>query len=230
MRIPPRWSAVSLAITVPSPVHGEPSRRPPDRASSPRRLLSSIARLLEIPGVDLGEAWRGELDADKLDLGGEAPRDLGAQIAPAIDPVALAVLPEAERLHPHDPRYRAEAVADIGSAHLDIDDMAAAQHPPGQLGDRAGEDDAATVEQRDPVAHALHLIEVVRRQEDRGPVGFEAADHAEEFLRRMRVERGRRLVEDRHARALHQDLGEAEALAHALRECPDPRPSDVAEP
>src|SRR5438132_663836 len=84
--------------------------------------------------------------------------------------------------------------------------------------------------QRHPVAHALHLIEMMRRQEDRSPVGFEAADHLEEFLRRVRVERRRRLVEDRDARALHQDLGEAQTLAHALREGPDPRPPDIAEP
>src|SRR5436305_1241413 len=88
----------------------------PGRTQSPPRLLSSIAGLLEIAGVDLGEAWRGKLDADELDLGGEAPRDLGTQIAPAVDSVALAVLPEAERLHPHDPGYGAEAVADVGSA------------------------------------------------------------------------------------------------------------------
>src|SRR6266567_58895 len=153
-----RWSAVSLATTAPSPVQGEPLR-------PPRQLLSGIARLLEIAGVDLVEARRGKVDADQLDLRGEAPGDLGPQIALAIDPVALAVRPLAER---------------------------------------------------------LHLVEMVRRQKDRGPVGFEPADHLEEFLRRMRVERGRRLVEDRHARALHQDLGEPQALAHALRKRADP--------
>ena len=79
--------------------------------------------------------------------------------------------------------------------------MAAAEHAAGQLGHRAGQRDAAAVEQRHPVAHALHLVEMVRRQQHRGAVGLQAADHLEEFLRRMRVERGRRLVEDRDARA-----------------------------
>ena len=46
----------------------------------------------------------------------------------------------------------------------------------------------------------------------------------------MRVERGGRLVEDRDLRPLHQDLGEPEALAHALREGADPRPADIGEP
>src|SRR5690349_9329176 len=76
IRMPPRWSAVSLATTAPSPVHGEPSRRP-----LRPRLLSGIARLLEIAGIDFVEARRGKVDADQFDLGGEPPRDLGAQIA-----------------------------------------------------------------------------------------------------------------------------------------------------
>src|SRR5258708_19370170 len=96
-----RWSAVSLATTAPSPVQGEPNR-------PPRQLLSGIARLLEIAGVDLVEARRGKVDADQLDLRGEAPGDLGAQIALAIDPVALAVLAGAEELHPDDPGHSAE--------------------------------------------------------------------------------------------------------------------------
>ena len=88
---------------------------------------------------------------------------------------------------------------------------------------RAGQRDTAAVEQRHPVAHALHLVEMVRGQQDRGAVGLERADHVEKFLRRVRVERGGRLVEDGDARPLHQDLGEPEPLAHALREGADPR-------
>ena len=100
--------------------------------------------------------------------------------------------------------------------------MTAAEHPARQLGHRAGEGDAAPVEQRDPVADALHLVEMMRRQEHRRAVRLQATNHVEKFLRRMRVECGRRLVEDRNARALHQHLGEAESLAHALRVGADP--------
>src|SRR6266852_8860145 len=57
-----RWSAVSLAITAPSPVHGEPRRRP--LGAPPGRLLGSMARLLEIAVVDFVEAGRGEVDAE----------------------------------------------------------------------------------------------------------------------------------------------------------------------
>src|SRR5439155_1450421 len=78
IRGPLRWSAVSLATTVPSPVQGEPRRRRP--GASPGRLLSGIAGLLEIAGVDLVEARRGETDAGHLDHRGELAGDLGAQV------------------------------------------------------------------------------------------------------------------------------------------------------
>src|SRR5258708_31880200 len=132
-----RWSAVSLATTAPSPVQGDPSLLPVGRP--PRQLLSGIARLLEIAGVDLVEARRGKVDADQLDLRGEAPGDLRAHIALAIDPVALAVLAGAEELHPDDPGHCREPLGDAGSARLDSDDMAAAEDAPGQLGDGPGQ-------------------------------------------------------------------------------------------
>src|ERR1700686_3401507 len=156
MRALDRWSAVSLATTTPSPVQGDP-RRPLFA-----RLLSGIAGLLEIAGVDLVEARGGEIDAGDRNLGAEPARDLGPQIALAIDPVSPTVLPGAERLHPHDAGNRGEALRDAGSTRLDIDNMAAAEPPAGQLGHGARQRDAAAVEQRDAVAHALHLVEVVR--------------------------------------------------------------------
>src|ERR1700730_8474151 len=102
MRAPLRWSAVSLATTTPSPVQGEPRRRPP--GESPGRLLSGIAGILEIAVVDLGQARRCEINTDQLDDRGKLAGDLGAQVALAIDPVALAVWLRAERLHPDDAR------------------------------------------------------------------------------------------------------------------------------
>src|SRR5437588_130264 len=128
-RAPLRWSAVSLATTVPSPVQGEPRRRPP--GDSPGRLLSGIAGILEIAVVDLGQARRGELDAGQLDDRGELARDLGAQVALAVDPITV----DAKRLHPDDARHRGEPLRHPRSARLDIDDMAPAKHPTGQLGD-----------------------------------------------------------------------------------------------
>src|SRR5579872_4558599 len=147
-----RWSAVSLAMTTPRPVQGEP-----------RRSLSGIARLLEIAVVDLVETWRGKPDAEQLDLGGKAAGDLGAQIALAVGAVEV----RAERLHPDYARHGAQPGGHIVAPRLDVDDIAAAEHPPGQFGHRAGECDAAAVEQRHPVANALHLVEMMRRQQHR---------------------------------------------------------------
>src|ERR1700732_1921692 len=120
MRALDRWSAVSFATTTPRPVQGEPRRR----ASG--RLLSGMASLLEITAVDLVEARGGEIDPDQLDLGSETARDLGPQIALAIDPVAPTVLPGAERLHPHHTGYRDKTLGDARSVRLDVDDMATA--------------------------------------------------------------------------------------------------------
>src|SRR5579863_3197237 len=152
MRALDRWSAVSLAMTAPSPVHGEP-RRPADW-----RRLGGTAGLLEIARINLVETRGGEVDAEQIDLRGEAACDVGAQVALAVDAVALGT----QRLHPHHPGYRGKSVGNVGAARLDIDDVAAAEHLAGQLGHRAGQRDAAAVEQRHPVAHALHLVEVMR--------------------------------------------------------------------
>src|SRR5205809_6038730 len=100
MRALERWSAVSLAITVPSPVQGEPRRRPAGR------LLSGIARVLEIAIVDFVEARRGETDADELDLRGEASGNFGAQIALAVRPIEVG----RDRLDAYDAGDRSEEV------------------------------------------------------------------------------------------------------------------------
>ena len=62
------------------------------------------------------------------------------------------------------------------------------------------------------------------------PSCLSAADHVEELDRRLRVESRGRLVEDRDLGLLHQDLGEAEALAHAAREGGDALVGDVGQP
>src|SRR5215472_15122098 len=95
--------------------------------------------------------------------------------------------------------------------------MSAAVNALSERGETAGEGNAAAVEERDPVTHALHLVKMVRGQQHSGPVGFETADHFEKFVGRMRIESCRRLVEDRDLRLFHQDLGKTETLAHAAR-------------
>src|ERR1700730_8941148 len=83
IRTPLSWSAASLARTIPAPVKGEPLRR--------------TAHLVEIAGINLGEARLGETDPSQLGCRSEQPGDLGPQIAFAIDAVEL----RPEDLHPH---------------------------------------------------------------------------------------------------------------------------------
>ncbi len=82
--------------------------------------------------------------------------------------------------------------------------------------------DAAGVEQRDAVADRLHLVEQMRGQQHREAFLLELADHRQQLLRAFGIEADGGLVEDRQHRPLHQDLGEAETLAHAAREAADP--------
>ena len=133
-------------------------------------------------------------------------------------------------LHPHDPRHRRRAGCERGTAHLDIDYMPAAEHALRQIGHAARQRDPPAIEQRHPIAHALHLVEMVRRQQDCGAVRLEAADHPEKFLGRVRIQGRCRLVEDRDARALHQDFGEPQPLTHAAREGRDPVAADIGQP
>src|SRR5262249_44812350 len=126
MRMPPSWSAVSLAITVPSPVQGEPRRRPGGRS------FGGMASLLEIAVVDFVQAWRGEFEADQLHLSRWARRDHGRQIARAVG--AIEVRPK--HLHPDDAGDPGEPLPYDRAAGLDIDDMTAAQHIAGEFGHR----------------------------------------------------------------------------------------------
>src|ERR1700757_1213641 len=83
IRIPLSWSAASLARTIPAPVKGEPLRR--------------MADLVEVTGIDLVEARLGKPHAEQLTGRSQNPRDLGSQIALAVDPVKLGT----QHLHPY---------------------------------------------------------------------------------------------------------------------------------
>ena len=108
--------------------------------------------------------------------------------------------------------------------------VAAAEHLAAQLGTRAEQHDVALAEQRDAVADALHAIEQMRRQQHRDVALLELADDLQQLDRRLRIEAGGRLVEDRDLRVLHQDFGKAEPLPHAARERRDPLVGDVVQP
>src|SRR5579884_1571320 len=152
---PEKWSAVSLKRTAPIPVQGEPLRR--------------MADLVEIARIDLVEARLGKAQAEQFGRGGEMARELGYEIAVAIDPIAIA----AQGLHPHDTRHGEQPSTQIGAPRLDVDDITAAEDAPRQFGNAARQEDPAARKQRHPIAYALHLIEVMRRQQNRGAVGLQ---------------------------------------------------------
>ena len=61
--------------------------------------------------------------------------------------------------------------------------------------------DAPVLDDRDPVDDALHLVELVRGEEHRAPVGHRLADQMRELVLQQRVQPRRRLVEDEQVRA-----------------------------
>src|SRR5207244_6269607 len=75
-----------------------------------------------------------------------------------------------------------------------------------ELGGRAGCDHGAVEEDRDPVAHELHLAEEVRVEEDRGPAAAQALEELADGAAADRVERARRLVEQQETRLADERL------------------------
>ena len=90
-----------------------------------------------------------------------------------------------------------------------------------QLGRGAGGDLAAVVDQDDPVGERVGLLEVLRRQEQRDPVGDELADRRPHDLTAARVEAGRRLVEHEQLRRVDQAGGEVDPTALTPRQLLD---------
>jgi hypothetical protein len=78
-------------------------------------------------------------------------------------------------------------------------------------------DDAPVVDDRDLVADLLHLVEQVRGEEHRPPLGDEPPNHGPELVDPGRIESVRRLVEDQKLRVGEQAAGDPESLAHPER-------------
>src|SRR5262245_33501318 len=155
MRALVRWSIVSFRKTTPSPCQGEPSR--------------CIASFSELPGLLLEIARVDALEARLLD---REPRQAPARRyhrSRRLRPyVAIGHEPEAAGrsfVDRADAGYRRQLFGKSGSFRLHLDREAAAEHLAPELRDRAHERDAASTEQGDAVAHALHPVEQVGRQE-----------------------------------------------------------------
>ena len=86
-----------------------------------------------------------------------------------------------------------------------------------QLGDRTLPDDVAPVHDGHGVTGPLDLVEEMRGQHDRAPLGHQGEDHVAHLLHAGRVEPVHRLVQDQQLGVPDQTGGDAEALAHAHR-------------
>ena len=82
---------------------------------------------------------------------------------------------------------------------------------------RAAGDDHAAVDDREPVAEAVGLLEVVRRQEQRHALGLQPPQLVPERRARGRIDAGRGLVEEQQPRPVHEPAGQVDAPAHAAR-------------
>ncbi len=79
-------------------------------------------------------------------------------------------------------------------------------------------DDAARVHDRRAIAQLLRLLEVVRGDHDRAALGRDRADHVPQVASRLRVEAGRRLVEEDDLGLVHEREGDREPLLLAAGE------------
>src|SRR6476469_6187034 len=91
-----------------------------------------------------------------------------------------------------------------------------------ELSGRALGDDPPGLDDRDPIAQRLRLVEVVRRQQDGLAQVLQRADRAPGVAPRRRVEAGRRLVEEDQLGVADQREGQVEPALLAARERPDP--------
>ena len=111
---------------------------------------------------------------------------------------------------------------------VDLDGLA-----PGVLGDelrrRPGGDRASVRHDQDRVGEALRLLDVVRRHEDRRPLGPERVDQRPELLPDLGIEADGGLVEQDEARAVDERAGDQQAPAHPPGELVHPAVAAIDE-
>jgi hypothetical protein len=76
-------------------------------------------------------------------------------------------------------------------------------------------DHRAVVDDDDAVGQGVGLVEVLRGQQDRGPVTGQRPDDVPHPLAGCGVQPGRRLVEEQYRRPRHQRCRQVEPAAHA---------------
>ena len=106
----------------------------------------------------------------------------------------------------------------VRTLDLERDTEAASVGLRSQRGNGAFQHDPAVGHDADAVADALHLLQLVRREEDGDALaGAQLLDDAEQPDDAGGVESERGVVQDDEAGPLEQHVGEAEALPHAAR-------------
>ena len=124
-------------------------------------------------------------------------------------------------------------LGDQGARGVDVADLVAGDPLDAELGGRADREDAAVLDDRDPVGELLGLVEVVGRQKDGLAELLERADRLPGGAAGGRVEAGRRLVEEDQLGIADQGEGEvepAELTPESLRvraSCFSPSPASA---
>ena len=70
----------------------------------------------------------------------------------------------------------------------------------------------------DAIRHALYFVQIVRRNQDRPPFAAQTQDQVANIARALRVEPGRRLVEQHDLRLVQQRARQRDPLLQSLRE------------
>ena len=113
---------------------------------------------------------------------------------------------------------REDALCVLDRAVLQLDVHRVAAQPRFQLGRGPLDDDLALRDDGEPVGQLVGFLEVVRGEEDRQRLCLrEPRNLVPHRDARLRVEPRRRLVEEEHARAVHQAERDVEAAAHPAR-------------
>ena len=114
------------------------------------------------------------------------------------------------------PLEHAAGILDSPVAELHVHRVAAQSRL--ELARRALDDHLALRDDRQPVGELVRLLQVMRRQQDRERLLLrQAADLVPHGDSRLRVEPGRRLVQEEHPRPMNQPERDVEPAAHAAR-------------
>ncbi len=98
-----------------------------------------------------------------------------------------------------------------------------------ELGRRADRDRLAVRHDRDAVAQARGLLDVVRRHQDRDALGAQPVDQRPQLLAHLRIEADRRLVEQHEPGLVDQRAADQQPAAHAAGQLVDLRVAALRE-